>query len=284
MTAADAGEISRRIAADFDLAAEGYDGPPLRFFPFAADRLALRLAAAPGEKVLDVAAGTGVATLAVAQAVGPAGRVIAIDISERMLERLERKLRQFGIQHVDVHTMDGARLDFRRDYFHHVVSSFGLAFMPDMEAALREWQRVLRPGGQVMFSSFGAQAFQPMKSLFFARLAAVGGGQRLEPPPRLVEPPECRRLLEAAGYRDVRVETGRIGYHLKNAAEWWEIVWSSALRGHLRELRDAPLAVFRDAHLAEVEAGTGPEGLWLEVEVNYASGRKPGAGDAVAGG
>lgn len=274
MTTDDPGEHTRRIAALFDQLAEGYDGPALRYFSFAADELVARLAPAPGDKLLDIAAGTGAATLAAAQAVGPSGRVIAIDLSEGMLGRLERKLRQFGIGNVDVHVMNGARLDFRRDYFQHVICGFALFLMPDMVAALSEWRRVLRPGGQLVFSSFGAQAFEPMKSLFFKRLGSLLG-RTVQPPSRLASPQDCRDLLESAGFCDVRVEPARIGYRLKDAAEWWEIVWFTPLRSFLRDLGTERFEEFRAAHLAEVEAAAGPEGLRLEVEPVYAAGRKP---------
>ncbi len=66
-------EHVRRITAVFDQVAEGYDSPALRYFPFVADRLALKLRPAPGQKVLDICAGTGVVSHALAQQVGPSG-------------------------------------------------------------------------------------------------------------------------------------------------------------------------------------------------------------------
>jgi len=261
------------VAALFDLLAEGYDAPPLRYFSFAADDLVARLAPAPGDKVLDVGAGTGAVTLAAAQAVGPSGRVTAIDLSEQMLARLDRKILQFGIGNVDVHPMDAMRLDFRRDYFHHVVCGFALFIMPDMAAALREWRRVLRAGGQVMFSAFGAGSFEPMRSLYFDRLEALLE-RPIRPPIRLSDPAACCELLQSAGFGDVRAEFGRIGYYLKNSAEWWEIVWSTPLRNFLRELDPSRLDEFRAAHLADVEARAGADGVRLEIEPIYAGGRK----------
>lgn len=131
----DASAARDRLTAVFNQVATGYDSPALRFFPFAADRLILRLQPNAGEKVLDVATGTGAATLAAAQAVGTSGRVIAIDIADDMLTRLQSKIDKFGITNVDLHVMDAAALEFRRDYFHHVISGFGLFFLPDMGAA-----------------------------------------------------------------------------------------------------------------------------------------------------
>jgi ubiquinone/menaquinone biosynthesis C-methylase UbiE len=261
----------QQVAAVFDRVADGYDREALRFFPFVADRLIARLRPAPGDKLLDVATGTGAVALAAAQAVDSAGRVTAIDLSEGMLARLEAKLAKFGIRNADLHVMDASALEFRRDYFHHVVCSFGLFFLPDMPAAVRQWARVTRPGGTVMFTTFGPNAFSPMMALLRARLA--GAGVEL-PAQRLAGADECRALLHDAGLVDVEVFTEQHGYHLRSELEWWEVVWNSALRGACERLSPAALEALRSAHLAEVAALKMPSGVWLDVETRFALGRK----------
>ena len=275
--AADPREHSRRVAAVFDLVAPGYDNAALRFFPFAADRLILELNPARGDKILDIATGTGVCALAAAQAVGPEGRVVAIDLAEAMLDRLERKIRQFGLGQIDLHVMDGAQLEFRDDYFHHAVCSFGLFFLPDMLAGLKEWARVTRPGGRVMFSAFGPQAFEPMKGLLFDRLERYGvdTAAALAAAHRLNDPGQCRELLSGAGLADIAVTTGQLGYHLQDAREWWEIVWYTGLRGFLQRLSPGRLEELKVAHMAEVAALASDQGIELNVPVHFASARKP---------
>ena len=262
----------QQVVAMFDRVAEGYDREALRFFPFVADRLIARLKPAPGEKLLDVATGTGAVALAAAQAVGAAGRVMAVDLSEGMLARLEAKLVKFGIGNIDLHVMDASALEFRRDYFHHVVCSFGLFFLPDLPAALRQWMRVARPRGTVMFTAFGPNAFSPMMGLLRARLAAAGVELA---PQRLADANECRTLLADAGLVDIEVCTERHGYHLRNELEWWEVVWNSALRGACEQLSPAALEALRSAHLAEVAALKSADGVWLDVETHFALGHKP---------
>jgi ubiquinone/menaquinone biosynthesis C-methylase UbiE len=261
----------QQVAAVFDRVADGYDREALRFFPFVADRLIARLRPAPGDKLLDVATGTGAVALAAAQAVGAAGRVTAIDLSEGMLARLEAKLAKFGISNVDLHVMDAGALEFRRDYFHHVVCSFGLFFLPDMPAAVRQWVRVARPGGAVMFTTFGPRAFSPMMALLRAGLA--GAGVEL-PAQRLAEADECRALLRDAGLVDVEIFTEQHGYHLGSELDWWEVVWNSACRGVCERLSPAALEALRSAHLAEVAALKTPSGVWLDVETHFVIGRK----------
>ena len=118
------------MTAVFNRVARGYDDPALRFFPFGADRLIVRLDPDREAKILDVATGTGAVALAAAQAVGAEGRVMAIDLAEGMLDRLQEKIVKFGIRNIDRHVMDAATLEFRRDYFDFVVCSFGIFFCP----------------------------------------------------------------------------------------------------------------------------------------------------------
>ncbi len=151
---------------------------------------------------MDIAAGTGVVALAAAQAVGARGRVMAIDLAEGMLDRLQEKIVKFGIGNIDLHVMDAQKLDFRRDYFDYVICSFGIFFLPDMSAALREWVRVLKPGGRVVFTTFGKSAFQPMMQRFIGRLQQYGVLSPDDSAPagmRLADATRCRELVEGAG-------------------------------------------------------------------------------------
>jgi arsenite methyltransferase len=271
-------EYSRRIAAVFDVVAPGYDSPALRFFPFVADRLIARINPRRGEKILDVAAGTGAVALAAAQAVAPDGRVTAIDLAEQMLAQLDAKRRKFGIENLDVHVMNARHLEFRRDYFHHTVSSFGIFFLPDMLAGLREWARVTRPGGTVTFTVFGAQAFQPMMGLFLSRVRAAGVTIPENSPrraaERLQDPEVCRSLAVEAGLTDVSVEREVIGYHLRDTNDWWEILWNSGTRAALEQLTPEQRDALRTVHVAEVAALASADGIYLNVETLVVSGRK----------
>lgn len=273
-------EYSRRVAAVFDLVAPGYDSPALRFFPFIADRLIARINPRRGEKFLDVAAGTGAVALAAAQAIAPDGRVTAIDLAEQMLAQLETKRRKFGFDNLDVHVMDAQRLDFRRDYFHHVVSSFGIFFLPDMLAGLKEWVRVTRPGGSVTFTVFGSQAFLPMMDLFLKRVQAAGVTFPEHSPRaaalRLQDPEAGRSLAMDAGLTEVSVEREAIGYHLRDANDWWEILWNSGTRAVLERLTGDQQETLRREHSVEVAALAGADGIYLNVETLVVSGRKPG--------
>lgn len=276
MAATEAG--GQDIAELFDALADGYDRAALRFFPFTADRLAQRLAPRPGEKVLDVATGTGAVAVAVAQRLRD-GRVMAIDLSERMLDRAYANVRRMALHNVDLHPMDAAALEFRDGYFDALTCSFGLFFLPDMQAALQEWRRVLRPGGRMLLTGFAAGTFQPLAELFCERLAACGGPE-LTPADfgwqRLADAETVRQLLTGAGFEAIESSTEQLGYHLQSPQEWWEVIWNTGFRGCLAGLDDAALEAFRQQHLEQVGALFRDGVLWLDVPVIFTSARVPG--------
>jgi ubiquinone/menaquinone biosynthesis C-methylase UbiE len=268
----------QRVAALFNLVASGYDNAALRYFPFAADRLITQMQPAPGAKTLDVATGTGVVALAAAQAIGEGGRVAAIDLAEAMLDRLQEKIDKFGIRNIDLHVMDASSLDFRRDYFDYVVCSFGIFFLPDMLAALKEWTRVLKSGGRTLFTCFGKESFQPMTDMFMKQLAAYdalpSGQSRPIAAMRLAEVDQCRRLLAEADLGNIEVHTEQLGYHLKDETLWWDIVWNSGFRGFVGKIPAEQREAFKAEHLAEIRKFVTDKGLWLNVEVIFAAGTK----------
>jgi ubiquinone/menaquinone biosynthesis C-methylase UbiE len=280
MSLPDAERHKAATAALFDRLAAGYDSPALRFFPFCADRLVRYVQPAPGQKILDVATGTGAVAVAMAQAVGPSGRVHAIDLSEGMLAKAQANVRKMALANVDFQHMDAGQLEFRKDYFHATVSSFGLFFLPDMAAALRDWARVTRPGGRVVFSAFGAGVFQPLLDRLVGQVLAQGGalpelpGGLRFPHERIRDAAQCEALLRDAGLEAVAVETLQLGYHLKGVEDWWEVVSNSGLRTLVDSLPEARREAVREAHLAALADLVTENGLWLDVEVLVAVGMK----------
>ena len=263
------------VKALFDSVAERYDNPHMRYFPAAAVRLVQHLAPRPGDRILDVATGTGHVALAVARAVQPDGRVQAIDLSPRMLDRAFINLQRAGLSNVDLHEMDASRPDFASHSFDALTCSFGLFFLPDMLSALREWRRVLRPGGRLLLTSFTQNAFMPLAARFLDRLAAFGVDTREERWRRLAEPAECEDLLRTAGFTDVQITTEQLGFHLDGPEDWWTIIQSSGYRGLLDALDEDARTPFREQHLAELRALETEQGLWLNVETLFIAARRP---------
>jgi SAM-dependent methyltransferase len=101
-----------------------------------------------GERVLDVACGTGVVTRQAAQAVGTTGQVIGLDINEGMLQVARTVVPPAGAP-ITWHHGSVMTLPFPEASFDVVLCQWGLEFFPDRAQGLREMARVLMPGGRV---------------------------------------------------------------------------------------------------------------------------------------
>jgi demethylmenaquinone methyltransferase / 2-methoxy-6-polyprenyl-1,4-benzoquinol methylase len=138
-------------------------------------RQAMKLCALqPGERVLDVATGTGDLAFAERAAVGPEGQVVAVDSCVAMLEVARR--RQGGA--IDFQEGDAMDLRFPDSSSDVVTIGFGLRNVADRGQALREFRRVLRPGGRLMVLDFSTPTSKPLKALhdllYFVVMPKVG--------------------------------------------------------------------------------------------------------------
>ncbi|MBX3605954.1 MAG: class I SAM-dependent methyltransferase [Piscinibacter sp.] len=115
-------------------------------------------APAPAERVLDVACGTGVVSVAAALAVGPHGRVVGVDLSGQMVEAADQRARAQRQHQARFLRMDAEALDLPDDHFDLALCALGLMYLPDPGAALRELRRVLRPGGRAALAVWGERA------------------------------------------------------------------------------------------------------------------------------
>jgi SAM-dependent methyltransferase len=115
---------------------------------------------------------------------------------------------------------DAVRLDEPARRFDVVLCASGLFFMPDMLAALREWWRVLKPGGQVGFSGWGSTYQQPLLGLWHARLHQYGVPLPTAAPiQRLAAPTTCQQVLHEAGFVEIVVQSEQLGYYLRTPEE-----------------------------------------------------------------
>jgi ubiquinone/menaquinone biosynthesis C-methylase UbiE len=150
----------------WDLAATAYE--PLWQDQLAAVQSALlaRAALKLGERVLDVACGTGLVTLPAARAVGSGGLAHGVDISERMVEALRTRAVAGKLRQVAATRMDAQHLLLPDAGFDVVLCALGLMYVHDPAQALCEVRRVLRPGGRALLAVWGARTHCGWAPLF----------------------------------------------------------------------------------------------------------------------
>ena len=118
----------------------------------------------PGQRVLDIAGGTGNLALAFAKKVGPTGQVVHTDINEAMLRTGRDRLLDAGVI-LPTTVCDAEKLPFPDGHFDLVSVAFGLRNMTHKDAALREMARVLKPGGKLLVLEF-SQVAKPLRKAY----------------------------------------------------------------------------------------------------------------------
>ena len=178
---------------------------PAMFAPWA-QVLLERAAPQPGERVLDVACGTGVVARHVAPQVGPTGAVVALDLNPAMLA-VARSVPPAEGAGIVWQEGSALALPFPEADFDLVLCQQGLQFFPDRAAALREMRRVLRPDGRVGLSVNQALQANPVYEALYRAIARHLGttAPAIASPFALGDADELHALFTAAGFQRVEV-------------------------------------------------------------------------------
>ena len=159
--------LQRRVQRyGWDRAATSYEPLWRTQLATAQQELMRHAALVPGERVLDVACGTGVAAVEAAAAVGANGVVVGIDLSGRMVDAARRRAAQHGASNATFERMDAESLELPDASFDVVLCSLGLMYLPDPARALREMRRVLRHGGRLVIVVWGDRSLCGWSPLF----------------------------------------------------------------------------------------------------------------------
>ena len=226
----------------------------------------------PGERVLDVACGTGLVARLAAEAVGPQGTVAGLDPTPGMLG-MAREVSPAGI---DWYEAPAESMPLPDGSFDVVLCSMGLQFFADKVKGLQEIRRVLAPGGRAVVSTPG-----PIPPLFEAIEAALTDRVGSEAS-RFVhavfsvhDPAEVRELFAAAGFDETEVETGTIPLRVDLPAEFfWQYVRSTPLAAVAAALDEsARVALERDV-VERCQPFVDGDNTVMEPGVLIATGRR----------
>jgi SAM-dependent methyltransferase len=219
--------------------------------------LVVRLAPRPGEVVLELGAGAGDTGFAAVAVVGERGRLTSSDFSPEMVEVARRRGGELGLGNVDYRVIDAERIELDADSVDGVLCQSGYMLMADPAAALAETRRVLRPGGRLALSVWGAPERNPW--------ASIGGRILVErghlPPPEPEAPgvfsmaseERTRALLEGAGFAEVGTEEVAVRFAFRDLDDYERWVMDVAgpfamvVRGLHEDERDVLMARLGEA-------------------------------------
>jgi SAM-dependent methyltransferase len=150
--------------AQWNAAAEGWDAqsPALRAWLSKPTRTMLEMAGVePGNCALDVAAGAGDQTIALAERIGPQGRIVATDLSPMLIERLRRNVLNAGFSKIEARTADAQMPLSEVDVFDAAICRLSLMLMPEPARCLAAVRAALKPGGRFAALVFAGPAENP---------------------------------------------------------------------------------------------------------------------------
>jgi SAM-dependent methyltransferase len=263
-------------AATYAATADHFDDAALSFWDRFGRRTVARASLQPGARVLDACCGTGASALPAAHEVGPGGQVLGIDLSEPALALARTKAHRQGLSNVEFRAADVERTHLPEHSFDAVLCVFGIFFLPDIEAGIRELWRLVRPGGQLAITIWGPRFLEPGTSEFWAAVEAerpdlVGG---FHPWTRVTDPAALAGLFASAGTEAPTVAAEAGTHPLTGPDDWWTIMLGTGYRATIERLGAAAAERVRTANLARIEAA----GIrTVETNVVYGIARRPAA-------
>jgi ubiquinone/menaquinone biosynthesis C-methylase UbiE len=252
-----------RAAFAYNAAADFYEAAPLSFWDHFGRRT-IELASLPiGSRVLDVCCGAGASALPAAEAVGSTGKVIGIDIAQKLLDLARTKAAQRNLTNIEFELGDMLVLRFAGESFDAVVCVFGIFFVPDMEMAVRELWRCLRPEGQLAVTTWGQNFFEPANSAFWRSIKEVRPDlhKSFNPWDRINSQASLKKIFKGGGVESPKVIAENRSHPIHSAEDWWTILLGSGYRGTIEQLKSSErervketnLSFIRDENISAIE-------------------------------
>jgi SAM-dependent methyltransferase len=233
----------------------------------------------PGQWVLDVATGLGEPALTLAERVGPAGKVVGVDLSPKMIVHAEARARAAGRRNAGFHVLDAEELlGWPEAGYDAAVCRFGLAYLPELFRALRGVHHVLTARAPFASAVWAAPERVPFLKLAQDTVLGVTGLPAPGPGPphafALAERGRLEQALSSAGFEEIRGQRVAVSVTLPSPEAYVQVVRETTRLGALieeHERRDEAWAALVEAARAY---GDGSGGVVFPCEVTCVVGRR----------
>lgn len=259
------------VAGVFDRAAPTYDAVGVEYFSAFGRRLVGLAGVRPGDVVLDVGCGRGACLWPAAEAAGPTGLVVGLDLAPGMVTATAQDA--VGHPHVAVLRADAEHPPVLTGAVDVVLAGMSLFFLPDPAGAVRQWLRALRPGGRLGLTTFAGddQRWRPVSDALVpyatapdVRPSRSGGARPWDTDEGLAA------LLEDAGAQDVGSVVEPHTAVFADGEALWRWGWSHGQRAAWERVPEDDLPAAKAAVLGALAPLRDPDGaVRLHVRVRY---------------
>ncbi|BAZ13945.1 putative methyltransferase [Calothrix sp. NIES-4071] len=226
-----------------------------------------------GQTILDVAVGTGLVAISVAELVGNDGKVIGIDIANNLLNIARGKIEELGIKNIELIEADADDIDFSENSFDAILCCSAIMCFRDIHNVLRNWYRFVKPGGLVAFNSYHEQSL--MAPTIFAACAKYGISlPNIHAPLGTVQ--KCENMLKEAGFQNIDVKTEQFGkcLTLNDARNTWNGKTWLYPDNPLLKLPTSTIEQIKAEYDTQIEALATEKGVWWDITTFLAIGHK----------
>ena len=209
----------------------------------------------PGQKVLDIACGSGWATMKVARIVGEKGHVTGIDIADKLLDVARWKAASEGLMNIEYLVGDAQKLSFDDNTYDAILCASSLFLFKDIPRVLSECYRVLKTDSTMVFSTFGKNVFQFVTKLINDWITQHETNVFPDSPISVTDSPEkCREVFVKEGFENVEIFEETCVAHFHDKEECWrQISGSLIVRPRLSCLTPDDYKRLKEQILSELE-------------------------------
>ncbi|HLP89517.1 MAG TPA: methyltransferase domain-containing protein [Nostocaceae cyanobacterium] len=262
-------QYKQQLLADFNTRSNYDQG---RFYQPIANKLVSLTHLQSGQKVLDIATGTGLVALNVAEIVGVRGEVIGVDISRGMLAQAREKQVKLNLQNVEFIEADAEAVNFQENSFDIIFCSLALCYLTNLPQVLKNWFNWLKPGGKIAFNSWQEKAFNP--SVLFREVAAQYNIKIPNPNAPLGTPAKCYDALSAVGFQNIEIHSEQFGWYYhpdtETAMNLWKMNAKNVFGFQVYQLSPEKLQECQAEYMSKIQMlPTTENGTWCDALIYF---------------